>query len=55
LPCDEGSKTRLMGEDGDVSLVCRFSTSTASRSNQGLVVQLTWSHAQYAGFSFVAE
>ena len=34
LVCDVGSKLRLMGEDGDVSLTCRFSVGAASRDQR---------------------
>lgn len=46
LHCDEGSKTRLFGEDGNVSLVCRFPVR-GSPAAPTLAVALLWSHAQY--------
>ena len=59
LACDAGSKTRLFGEDGDVSLVCRFSIAGRAGSAAGgrvmLGVALLWSHAQYALTELVAE
>ena len=47
LTCGEGSKTRLMGEDGDVSLECRISVPSTGDSNHVLTVLIKWSHAQY--------
>jgi hypothetical protein len=55
LACDPGSKTSLMGEDGDVSLECRFSLAPAAGTKHVLQVLLKWSHAQYTDFEFVTE
>jgi hypothetical protein len=55
LACEAGSKTRLFGEDGDVSLICRFRTGAASGGRSTLVVALLWSHAQYVRTELVAE
>lgn len=49
-PCDEGSKTELMGEDGEVSLECRFSVAAGAGEAHRLSFKVTWSHAQYIGF-----
>lgn len=49
LACDKASKTRLMGEDGEVSLDCGFSTP-GKPGAQILRVKVTWSHAQYVGY-----
>ncbi len=55
LACEQGSKTYLMGEDGDVSLECRFSLSdTSRRARPTLRVLLKWSHAQYTDFELAA-
>jgi hypothetical protein len=51
LACEPGSKTSLMGEDGDVSLECRFSIAKEAGAERVLRVTLSWSHAQYAGFA----
>lgn len=51
LPCEQGSKTHLMGEDGDVSLECRFSLSDTGSTRPVLRVLLKWSHAQYTDFA----
>src|SRR5258706_9139397 len=50
LACEQGSKTQLMGEDGDVSLECRFSLPDADGTKRVLRVLLKWSHAQYTDF-----
>ena len=55
LPCDEGSKTSLVGEDGDVSLECRFRMAHTPGTPPVLHVRLQWSHAQYTDFELVAE
>jgi hypothetical protein len=55
LVCDQGSKTSLMAEDGDVSLECKFSIAGKQRDNPILQVELKWSHAQYMDFELRAE
>jgi len=51
LNCEDGSKTSLMGEDGDVSLLCFFSARGGPKTSN-LVAAFTWSHAQYVSYSF---
>ena len=51
LECEQGSKTHLMGEDGDVSLECRFSLLATGSTRRLLRVVLKWSHAQYTDFA----
>jgi hypothetical protein len=51
LPCEQGSKTHLMGEDGDVSLECRFSLPDSGNTSRVLRVLLKWNHAQYTDFA----
>jgi hypothetical protein len=53
LACEPGSKTQLMGEDGDVSLECAFSVPDAARAPRELTVLVKWSHAQYTDFALV--
>jgi hypothetical protein len=53
LECGQGSKTQLMGEDGDVSLECRFSIANPAGARPVLRVLLKWSHAQYTAFELV--
>lgn len=50
LVCEEGSKVELMGEEGEVSLLCNFSIKGTAGTKQVLAVKLKWSHAQYTGF-----
>ena len=55
LDCEEGSKTRLFAEDGDVSLVCHFRMRSTAGARPVLGVSLLWSHAQYVRTELVAE
>ena len=55
LVCGEGSKTSLMGEDGDISLECRFSLTDKPGMTRVLRVLVTWRHAQYTGFEFHSD
>ena len=50
LVCDKGSKTELMGEDGEVSLDCKFSIAGEGSATRLLSVTLSWRHAQYKDF-----
>ena len=50
LACEDGSKTSLAGEDGDVSLECRFSVAEKPEAKQILMVALRWRHAEYTSF-----
>ena len=54
LNCDAGSKTRLVGEDGDISLICLFSVPARTQGLFVLRSDVTWSHAQYTGHVFEA-
>jgi hypothetical protein len=47
LVCDQGSKTSLMGEDGEVSLDCRFAVTEKAGTRPLLQVKVAWRHAQY--------
>lgn len=53
--CEDGSKTSLFGEDGDVSLNCRIHAADRAIAMHTLVVTVLWSHAQYRDFVFAAE
>jgi hypothetical protein len=55
LACEEGSKTSLLGEDGDVMLECRFSIKDKAGTASLLGVTLVWSHAQYTGIEFGSD
>jgi hypothetical protein len=52
LTCADGSKTTSMGEDGEVTLECRFVVAPAQSGAQLLKAVLAISHAEYASFSF---
>jgi hypothetical protein len=51
LACDDGSKTELEGEEGEISLECRFSLSAGAGTKHVLSVQVRWHHAQYTNFA----
>ncbi len=53
--CAAGSKTKLFGEDGKVSLVCHIRVTSPSTTRQVIGVALLWSHAQYVRTELVAE
>jgi hypothetical protein len=55
LACEPGSKTSLIGEDGDVSVDCAFTVGEAPGTTRVLQVLLKWRHAQYTDFSLVAR
>jgi hypothetical protein len=55
LTCEKGSKTSLAGEDGEVSLECRFTVKESTGTNPVLRVTLTWRHAQYTDFELFSE
>jgi hypothetical protein len=55
LACLGGSKTRLMGEDGEVGLHCHFAVAGDEGVAPVLKVLLKWSHAQYVNFGLAAE
>ncbi len=55
LTCNTGSKTELMGEDGDVSLFCDFKILAKASKPKVLKVVLSWRHAQYEGFELEAR
>jgi len=48
--CDADSKTSTEGEDGDVTLACRFTTSGGSGAATTLRATARWFHAHYVGF-----
>jgi hypothetical protein len=48
--CDADSKTSTEGEDGDVTLDCRFTASVEPGVSTMLHVVARWFHAQYVGF-----
>jgi hypothetical protein len=48
--CGAGSKPELMGEDGNVSLLCHLKVGGLPAGGHVITVHLRWSHAQYEGF-----
>jgi len=55
LACEDGSKTRLMGEDGDVSLFCVFVVAPQAGAVPVLRATVSWSHAQYTDHDLAAD
>ena len=55
LDCEKGSKTSLMGEDGEVSLECKFSIAEKAGTQHVLRMTISWRHAQYTDFEFVSD
>jgi hypothetical protein len=55
LDCEKGSKTSLMGEDGDVNLECKFSITENAGTQHVLRMTLSWRHAQYTDFEFDSD
>ena len=54
-PCGPGSKTYLVGEDGDVSLQCTIAPLDRAAGPKVLPVVVRWSHAEFVGFELVRE
>ncbi|HZF20498.1 MAG TPA: hypothetical protein VE008_12430 [Burkholderiales bacterium] len=54
LACDKGSKTSTQGEDGEVSLECRFSLA-GEPGTKRLEVRVQWRHAQYKDFELRSD
>jgi hypothetical protein len=48
--CGTGSKPELIGEDGNVSLLCHLPVRGLSPGRHVITVNLRWSHAQYEGY-----
>lgn len=55
LHCDEGSKTDLFAEDGDVSLWCTFSVAAQSPGSGVFKATIRWSHAEYVSYEVLAQ
>ncbi|SCK38880.1 hypothetical protein VAR608DRAFT_3623 [Variovorax sp. HW608] len=55
LTCEEGSRNELFGEDGDVSLNCRFAVPAAQPTEARLKVTIRWSHAEYTDYALVGR
>jgi hypothetical protein len=52
LICEEGSKTTIEGEFGDVSLECRFAVTGKPGEKRILKFSPSWRHAEYSDFVF---
>lgn len=55
LNCQEGSKTHLFAEDGDVSLWCIFSVADLVQDDGVFKVRIRWSHAEYMSYEVIAQ
>jgi hypothetical protein len=55
LACDAGSTTSLTGEDGDITLECRFSLADPADASRLLRVRVAWYHAWYTDFALTAD
>lgn len=56
VPCDKGSKVGSEGEDGDITLDCRFTLPAAALKSPGkLAVSLKASHVFFENHSLTAE
>jgi hypothetical protein len=53
--CEQGSKTSLVGEDGEVSLFCNLSLRHVGGSSHTLGFTARWTHAQYKDFEISSE
>jgi hypothetical protein len=53
--CEKGSKTNLVGEDGEVSLFCNLSLLHEPDSSHALEFTARWTHAQYKDFELTSE
>lgn len=53
LVCDDRSKTRLVGEDGEVSLDCGFTLPAGVAARFG--AHVTYHHAQYIGKALTSQ
>jgi hypothetical protein len=47
VACEDGSKTSTEGEDGDVTLDCRFTVAAAPGTATALRASAKWFHARY--------
>ena len=55
MTCAPGSKTSLMGEDGDVSLHCKVALPATPATRSLLQVDVKWHHAEYTGFELSSD
>ena len=50
MDCGPGSKPELMGEDGNVYLLCQLPVGRLSPGPHVVAIHLRWHHAQYEGY-----
>jgi hypothetical protein len=55
IACSEGSTTRIAGEDGGDTLVCRFMLAADALAVRRVHVHLLWFHAEPATFDLHRE
>lgn len=55
MECEQGSKTSLVGEDGEVSLFCNLSLGYARGSSHALAFIARWTHAQFKDIEIASE
>jgi len=53
ITCEEGSKQELLGEDGDIKLLCRFSAPEKQTQDFRFDVTIQWKCAEYTDFTLV--
>lgn len=53
--CDEGSKTHLFGEEGEVSLECAVTVPAGIEDKPPLELRVKWTHCDYLEHSFTRE
>lgn len=58
VPCRPDDRTSLSGEDGDegeVTLTCRFDAATVMRGANSVTVRIDLHHAEFAGAAWVTD
>ena len=55
LTCNEGSKTWLSAEEGDVSLWCDFPAADQAKAGGVFKIAFRWSHAEYVSHAVIAR
>jgi hypothetical protein len=53
LACEAGSKKELLGEDGNVTLFCRFSVGAGVGADGVFKATIRWSHAEYTDYQLL--
>jgi hypothetical protein len=55
LVCAPGSLTYSEGEDGDISLVCKFKLPQTANTEPLLSANFKWFHAQFVDYQLLAD